>query len=110
MRNIILFLVICSLTGCITEDYIDTRPADQVRFITIARQWRDTVNVSGTNEVLRQQLLEQGVSTIKSYIVDSLQLSFKSWEARVLDIGPDPTDSEYIIASFGMNLDGGPSE
>lgn len=108
MRNIIIILVIFSMTGCIKEEYIDKRPADQIRFISIARQWRDTVNAVGTNDALRQQLLEKGVNTIKAHILDSLQLHFQSWEARVMDMGPDPTDPDYTIASFGMNLEGGP--
>jgi hypothetical protein len=107
MRNIIIVLVFFSLTGCIKEEYIDKRPADQVSFISVARQWRDTVNVTKTNEALRQQLLEKGVNSIKTHILESLQLQFESWEARVLDVGPDPTDPDYTIVSFGMNLDGG---
>ena len=108
MKNFIIVLAFFSLTGCLKEEYIDKRPADQVSFISVARQWRDTVNAAGTNGALRQQLLEKGVNSIKRHILDSLQLQFKSWEARVLDVGPDPTDPDYTIVSFGMNLDGGP--
>ena len=107
MRNFTIVLAFFSLTGCLKEEYIDKRPADQVSFISVARQWRDTVNVTKTNEALRQQLLEKGVISIKTHILDSLQLQFQSWEARVLDMRPDPTDPDYTIASFGMNLDGG---
>ena len=57
---------------------------------------------------MRRQLLENGVDTVKTHIRDNLQLQFKAWEARMLDVAPDPADRDYIVASFGMNLDAGP--
>lgn len=108
MRNILITLLfITSLTGCMEEKYVDNRPAEQARLVSIVREWRDTVNAAEKNEVLRRQLLENGVDSVKAHIQDSLQLQFKSWEARVLNVGADPTAPEYIIASFGMNLDAG---
>jgi hypothetical protein len=89
------------------ENYKDNRPADQVRFTGVVREWRDTVNAAEKNAGLRVQLLEKGVDAIKIHIQDSLQLQFKAWEVRVLDIAPDPTSPDYIVASFGMNLDTG---
>ncbi len=106
MRNLIIALLIFSLTGC-KDEYIDKRPAEQSAFVRIAREWRDTVNAPVNQETLRLQLLEKGVNTLKSHIVDSLGLQFQSWEARVLDVGTDPSDAEYTITSFGMNLDEG---
>ena len=109
MRNILIALVfVISLTGCMEGKYTDNRPAEQVRFISIVREWRDTVNAAEKNEGLRRQLLENGVASVKAHIGDSLQLQFKAWEARVLDVAPDPADRDYIVASFGMNLDAGP--
>jgi hypothetical protein len=89
------------------EKYINNRPSDQTRFINIAREWRDRVNTAEKNEGLRRQLLEKGVNAVKTHIKDSLRLQFKSWEARVLDIAPDPSAPDYTVASFGMNLDPG---
>ncbi|HXI00207.1 MAG TPA: hypothetical protein VNI52_08040 [Sphingobacteriaceae bacterium] len=106
MRNFILSLIVFSFMGCLEEKYIDKRPSDQVNFLTAARQWRDSVNTN-TTPAMRQKYLEKGVSEVKTHIIDSLQLRFESWEARILDIGPDPTDKDYTITSFGMNLDGG---
>lgn len=109
MRNILIALLfVISLTGCTEEKYTDNRPAEQARFISIVREWRDTVNAAEKNAGLRRQLLENGVDAVKAHIADSLQLEFKAWEARVLDVGPDPADPGYIVASFGMNLDAGP--
>ncbi|WP_026898234.1 hypothetical protein [Daejeonella oryzae] len=108
MKNLlIILLLVYSLAGCKEKEYVDNRPAEQVRFIHTVRDYRDSVNAAEKNDVIRQQLLEKGVLVVKSHIQDSLQLKFNSWEARVLDIGPDPTAPEYIIASFGMNLDSG---
>ena len=89
------------------EKYIDNRPVEQARFVGIVREWRDTVNAAEKNEGLRRQLLEKGVDAVKNHIQDSLQLQFKGWQARVLDVAPDPTSPEYIITSLGMNLDSG---
>ena len=109
MRNIgIALIFVISLTGCMEKEYTDNRPAEQARFISIVREWRDTVNATENNEGLRRQLLENGVNSVKAHIGDSLQLQFKAWEARVLDVAPDPADPDYIVASFGMNLDTGP--
>jgi hypothetical protein len=108
MRNILIALaLVISLTGCMEEKYTDNRPAEQARFISIVREWRDTVNAAEKNEGLRRQLLENGVDSVKAHIGDSLQLQFKAWEARVLDVAPDPADPDYILTSFGMNLDAG---
>ena len=107
MRNLIIALLFFSLTGCMEKKYTDNRPADQARFISIAREWRDTVNAAGTNEGQRRQLLERGVNAVKTHILDSLQLHFRSWEARVLDLASDPDSPDYTVASFGMNLDAG---
>ncbi len=106
MRNVIIALLLFS-SGCMEEKYTDKRPADQVGLISIARGWRDKVNAAGTNEGQRVQLLEKGVDAVKTHITDSLHLQFRSWEARVLDIAADPTEPDYIILSFGMNLDAG---
>ena len=109
MRNILIALVlVISLTGCMEGEYTDNRPADQARFISIVREWRDTVNAAEKNEGLRRQLLEKGVDAAKAHIRDSLQLQFKAWEARVLDVAPDPAEPNVLVASFGMNLDAGP--
>ena len=87
MRNILIALLfIISLTGCMEEKYTDNRPAEQARFTSIVREWRDTVNATEKNEGLRRQLLENGVKSVKNHIKDSLQLQFKTWEVRVLDI------------------------
>ena len=108
MRNsLIAMLLIIFLTGCMEEKYIDNRPAEQTKFASMVREWRDTVNAAEKNEALRRQLLEKGVDAVKTHIQDSLKLQFKRWEARVLDVGPDPTAPEYIITSLGMNLDSG---
>ncbi|NEU07986.1 hypothetical protein GZH53_06640 [Flavihumibacter sp. R14] len=108
MRNILIALLfVISLTGCMEGKYTDNRPAEQARFISIVREWRNTVNTAEKNEGLRRQLLENGVDSVKAHIKDSLQLQFKAWEARVLDIAPDPAEPDYIVASFGMNLDTG---
>jgi hypothetical protein len=108
MRNILIALLfLISVTGCMEEKYVDHRPAEQARLVSIVREWRDTVNASENNVSLRRQLLGNGVDSVKTYILDSLQLQFKSWEARVLNVAPDPTAPEYTIASFGMNLDAG---
>ena len=108
MRNILIALLfVISVTGCMEEKYVDNRPVEQVRFVSIVREWRDTVNAAKKNEGLRLQLLENGVDAVKGHIKDSLHLQFKSWEARVLDVAPDPTEPEYTITSFGMNLDTG---
>ena len=88
--------------------YTDNRPAEQARFISIVREWRDTVNADEKNEGLGRQLLENGVDSVKAHIENSLQLQFKAWEARVLDVVPDPADPDYIVTSFAMNLDIGP--
>jgi hypothetical protein len=109
MRNILIALVsVISLTGCMEGKYTDNRPAEQARFVSIVREWRDTVNAAEKNADLRRQLLENGVDSVKAHIGDSLQLQFKAWEARVLNIAPDPADPDYIVASFGMNLETGP--
>ena len=100
-------LFIIFLTGCMEEKYVDNRPVGQARFVGIVREWRDTVNAAEKNEGLRRQLLEKGVDAVKTHILDSLQLQFKGWEARVLDVAPDPTAPEYIITSLGMNLESG---
>ena len=108
MRNILTALVlVISLTGCMEKEYTDNRPEEQARFISIIREWRDTVNAAEKNEGLRRQLLENGVDSVKAHIGDSLQLQFTAWEARVLDVAPDPAEPDYIVASFGMNLDAG---
>ena len=98
-------LLIIFQTGCMEEKYVDNRPAEQARFVNIVRERRDTVNAAGKNEALRRQLLENGVDAVKNHIQDSLQLQFKGWQARVLDVAPDPTAPEYIITSLGMNID-----
>jgi len=109
MRNILITLVlVISLAGCTEGDYTDNRPAEQARFVSIVREWRDTVNAAEKNAGLRGQLLENGVDSVKAHIRDSLQLQFKAWEARVLYVAPDPADRDYIVTSFGMNLDTGP--
>lgn len=102
-----VMLFFFSLAGCTEEKYADKRPAEQSRFVGLIREWRDTINAAQKNPGLRMQLLEKGVFSAKTHIQDSLQLQFSLWEARVLNLAPDPTASEYIIASFGMNLDGG---
>ena len=108
MKNVpIVLLLLISLTGCMEEKYVDNRPAEQVRFVGTVREWRDTVNAAEKNSALRGQLLEKGVISVKAHIQDSLKLQFKAWEARVLDVAPDPTAPEYIITSLGMNLDSG---
>ena len=108
MKNVpIVLLLLISLTGCMEEKYVDNRPAEQVRFVGTVREWRDTVNAAEKNSALRGQLLEKGVISVNAHIQDSLKLQFKAWEARVLDVAPDPTAPEYIITSFGMNLDSG---
>ena len=108
MKNILIALVfVISLTGCMEGKYTDNRPAEQARFISIVREWRNTVNAAEKNEGLRRQLLENGVDSVKAHIGDSLQLQFNAWVARVLNIAPDPADRDYIISSFGMNLDTG---
>lgn len=108
MRNrLIALLFVISLTGCMEEKYIDNRPADQTRFTGIILKWRDTINAAEKNEGLRRQLLENGVDSVKAHIQDRLQLQFKAWESRVLDVAPDPAEPDYTIASFGMNLDTG---
>ena len=108
MRNILIALLSAiSLIGCMQKKYVDNRPAEQARFVSIVREWRDTVNAAAKDDGQRQQLLENGVNAVKGHIQDNLQLLFKSWEVRVLNVSPDPTESEYIIASFGMNLDAG---
>ena len=103
----IVLLLLIFLTGCMEEKYIDNRPVGQTKFVSMIREWRDTVNAAEKNEGLRRQLLEKGVDAIKNHIQDSLQLQFKGWEVRVLDVAPDPTAPEYIITSLGMNLDSG---
>ena len=108
MKNILIALLfVISLTGCMEEKYVDSRPVEQARFVSMVREWRDTINAAKKNEGLRLQLLENGVNAVKAHIRDSLKLQFKSWEARVLDVAPDPSAPEYTIASFGMNVDAG---
>ena len=107
MRNIIIAFLLFALTGCMEEQYNDRRPPQQVKFISIAQEWRDTVNAAGDNNALRQQLLSDGVNAVKEYISDSLQLQFRGWEARVLSVASDPESPGSLVAFFGMNLDGG---
>ena len=58
MRNILIALLfVISLTGCMEGKYTDNRRAEQARFISIVREWRDTVNATEKNEGLRMQLL-----------------------------------------------------
>ena len=108
MKNTLTaMLFVVFLAGCMEEKYVDNRPAEQVRFAGMVREWRDTVNAAENNSALRGQLLEKGVISVKAHIQDSLKLQFKGWEARVLAVSPDPTSPEYLITSFGMNLDSG---
>jgi hypothetical protein len=106
MKNFIVVMLLLSLAACGGNNYTDNRPADQVRLINITRQWRDTVNTAA-NETVRGHLLETGVNVIKAHIKDSLQLKFTGWEARVLSVAADPSEPDYTVVSFGMNLNGG---
>jgi hypothetical protein len=107
MRNTIIGLLLVAITACTGKEYTDKRPAEQVRLMNIISKYRDTVNAAAANGAMRSSLLENGVMVIKDYISDSLELKFTGWEARVLSVAADPSEPGYIIASFGMNLNGG---
>ena len=77
----------------------------QIRFVNVVKELRDTVNAAEKNKVLRNHLLENGVPALKTYIKDTLKLKFNAWQARVLEINDNSQNPAAAEVKFGMALD-----
>lgn len=79
-----LFLLLI-LSSCNTEKFQDQRPQTQTKFISYFKVLRDAVNASDKNKILRNSLLEANIPAVKSYIKDTLNLSIKDWQVRLIE-------------------------
>jgi len=102
MRIIIIICILFILSSCGQNAGENTGPNEQIKFVKYVKALRDTVNNSEQNKSLRGVLLENGISTTKIYVKDSLQMKFNSWQAIVLEIIDRQTSKEVNV---GITLD-----
>jgi len=105
MRILTIVLAILSLSSCQEKSFEDRRPSDQIRFVNFVKELRDTVNSSESNKVMRNALLENGIPTLKLYVKDTLRLTFKAWQAKVLDITENYANTGSIELKLGLGFD-----
>lgn len=102
MKAITVICMLFILSSCGQNDADITGPNEQIKFVKYIKALRDTVNTSEQNKALRSALLENGISSTKIYVKDSLQMKFNSWEVKVLDIIDKQTSIEVNV---GLMLD-----
>lgn len=102
MKSIVITCMLFILSSCGQNGGNDSGPNEQLSFVKYIKARRDTVNTSDQNKDLRSFLLDNGISSTKIYIKDSLQLKFNFWQAMVLEIIDKQTTVEV---NFGITLD-----
>ncbi|WP_143007672.1 hypothetical protein [Daejeonella rubra] len=102
MKIIIITCMLFILTSCGQKGGDDPGPNEQLSFVKYIKALRDTVNTSEQNKDLRSVLLDNGISSTKIYVKDSLHLKFNFWQAKVLEI----IDKQATVeVNFGITLD-----
>jgi hypothetical protein len=102
MKATIAICMLFILFSCGQNAGDNIGPNEQIKFVEYIKALRDTVNISEENKALRSVLLENGISSTKIYVKDSLQMKFNAWQAKVLDIIDRQTSIEVNV---GITLD-----
>ena len=103
-KIIVSIMISGSIASCKSTPTADTRPKEQVNFTKIVKQYREAV-ANSANESHRTQYLNLGVDAVKTHILDTLNLKFSDWDARVLDDAKSSADPDAREITYGLSID-----
>jgi hypothetical protein len=105
MKTFTTTILVLFFFSCNQSPFEDKRAENQIKFISYVQEWRDSINKTTDNKILRNELLETSIPAVKSYIKDSLNLLIQSWQVKVIEKTEDYLYTGSVQLKLGIAFD-----